>query len=240
MQEKLNNWIKSAQYWIFPPCCILCGKAGMNGIDLCHSCYKAIQPLNCACPHCAEPLKTDKPMLCGHCLSEKTFFDKIDTPYLYQSTTKSLILKLKFQQKPVVARVIAQLLLDFWQTQPKPDFNAIYFVPSHPGKFRQRGFNQTELVYQWFCRLQGIKTQANPITRVRWQHDLISLKRKERKRKIKNAFALTNTETLPEKVILLDDVVTTTATVNEVARILKQAGVKKVYVLAFCRKAKDF
>jgi len=105
------------------------------------------------------------------------------------------------------------------------------FVPLHPTKERERGFNQSELIARQLSLLSGIELSSGLILRQKYTKSQTKLGRKERSENISGAF-FTNDSLIGKSVLIVDDVITTGATLNECAKILKQAGCRKVDVIA--------
>ena len=235
--EKLNNWLKKIQYFLFPATCVLCSAKGLEHLDLCESCYDEIKPIKYLCNCCAEPLEDASACLCGHCLKARPNFEQVFACTLYQNEAKRLVNLLKHREHLAVSNVIGQLLFFYWQQYVSCNVDAVTYVPSHQLRKRQRGFNQSYLIAKHFCRLSGKPLAKSLLTRVKWSANQVGLSRKKRMSNIKNAFKV-QTSQLPKRILLIDDVVTTASTVNEVARVLKKAGAIEVYVLTFARTAK--
>jgi ComF family protein len=223
---------------VFPAKCVFCNAKGLERLDLCQHCFLQFKPCINKCVICAEPFEKSVEGGCGRCLAHKPFFDLVTAPYLYKGLAKDLVLKLKSQQNTSCSKILAQLMLKHWLSLGGNHIDAIVAVPSHKEKRKQRGFNQSGLLALHIAKDLKIPYQQDWLKRIKWSKNQTGLSRKKRINNIKNAFIVDNAVKLPKTLLLIDDVVTTGSTVNEVARVLKKAGVKQVIVLAFARTAK--
>jgi len=223
------------QQLFLPPSCLLCNDPGEGELDLCTTCLDNLPSNHHACSRCALPLPEEAPAgsLCGHCSRTEPPFHRIVAPWRYEGPLAELIRLLKFRQKLAVGRSLGILLArQLKRRRDRPQL--ILPVPLHPRQLRERGFNHAaelayavsrELELPWSTRLLR-KRRPTPA-----QHDL---DRGERLENLRGAFHF-----IPaggyRHVAVVDDVVTTGATVTEVARTLKRAGVEKVEIWAVAR-----
>lgn len=163
---------------------------------------------------------------------------------IYDQALLAVIHCFKYRHRVNLARPLSLLLLHtycrFWQERP---MDMVVPVPLHRHRFRERGFNQADLVLRpwkdpaWQQVLpRPLAIRANIIKRIRQTLPQTGLGRKDRQHNLKHAFKLNNVDTVKDKrILLVDDVYTTGATVNECARIFKQAGAERVDVLTIAR-----
>jgi len=228
----MNNWLKKAQLKVFPTSCFICNQAGHNSLDLCADCLKDLMPLEQCCSICSIELTTQN-NVCGRCLKNTPHFDRVETPYRYHGSTQFLIQQLKFQSKHCCARIIGSLMVRHLKPLNKtPD--ALIAVPLHKKRMIERGFNQSELIAQHLHQQLNIPLLKQHAKRLRNTANQSSLHAEERRKNIRNAFSYRNPNNI-SSVAIIDDVVTTGATANELAKTLKQAGVEKVEIWAFAR-----
>lgn len=111
-------------------------------------------------------------------------------------------------------------------------------VPLHPGKLRERGFNQSLLLARHVSQGIGTDLDFSSLRRVRFTEPQTGLKRKERGRNVRGAFAVKDPARVTDRpVLLVDDVATTGSTMNECARVLKRAGCREILCLVLARTA---
>lgn len=231
----VNNWLDIIQDKLFPPSCILCGQAGVGGMDLCQDCFTELpKNLNC-CYRCAEPFATVSqiPRLCGHCLSSPPAFDETVAPFLYSGSVSHLITGLKFAKQYKNARVLGILLAEYLASHTEmPD--CIVPVPLHKQRYRQRGFNQAIEVANTVSNRLKIPLDLYDCIRQKNTAHQTRLPAKQRRKNVRKAFAA-NKPIGYRHVALLDDVMTTGSTASELAKTLKQAGVERVDVWVCAR-----
>jgi ComF family protein len=187
------------------------------------------------CYRCAETFETANrtPQLCGHCLSKPPSFDETYAPYLHQGTIRHLIATLKFNRKYKNARVLAHLLAThIKKTAEIPDL--IIPVPLHKQRYKERGFNQSIEIAKTIAKQLNITIDIESCIRQRNTLHQIDLAAKDRHKNIKNAFKVIK-QVDAQHIAILDDVMTTGSTVNELAKTLKKAGVTRVDIWVCAR-----
>jgi ComF family protein len=144
---------------------------------------------------------------------------------------------LKYRGKLHVKRPLLHLArAHFGEHFPDTAFDAIIPVPLHRNRLMQREFNQAAVLARGLARQLNVPVLERPLVRVRWTRPQVELSGDERRRNVKNAFAVTNPTSIAGKIVLLvDDVFTTGATLDEAANTLKAAGVAQVDVFALAR-----
>jgi ComF family protein len=167
-----------------------------------------------------------KPLLCGACISQTPAFDGTYAPFIYQDVLAYLVTTLKFNHQYKNARLLGYLLADYLQkTAELPEI--IIPVPLHPQRFRERGFNQSIEIAKSLSRHLNIPIDTQSCIRKRNTLHQIDLPARQRQSNMKQAFKVKQ----PMKarhIAILDDVMTTGSTVNELAKVLKQSGVNRV------------
>jgi ComF family protein len=218
--------------------CLLCG--GETETALCKSCKRQyfFRPAN-RCITCAVPLNRVDAR-CGSCLSDAPAFDRTIVAFDYLSPLDQLILALKFDHQLIVAPTLAQALAQTAMTslthsQDIPDF----FIPVPLGRTRlsERGFNQSYEIAKPFAKLVGRPVYSQLLLRVRDTQAQTLLHPDQRQDNVRHAFF--PNERYADKIGgchigVVDDVMTTGATLHEIAACLKRHGARKVsnYVVA--------
>ena len=171
---------------------------------------------------------------CGSCLQRTPAFDGILTPYLYQPPVSNLIVALKYRHRLAAGRTLGQLLAGHVAKVATPLPELIIPVPLHPRRLRERGFNQASELARSITRELAVPLSPESLQRIKRTTAQAGLKRRQRLRNLADAFAYH--EGTPRKhVAIVDDVVTTGATAEALARILKRAGIARVDVWAVAR-----
>ena len=230
------------QFALLPPHCLLFGMRSDSLRDLCRACAADLAPNRPACARCALPLATPAAR-CGECLEREPPFDTAFAPYLYGHPFDLLLTKLKFGHSLAAGRVLAEL----WGTALRKALadatvtalpEAIVPVPLHAARLRERGYNQALELAKPIAREFGIALAPDLLRRTRATPAQSNLDAATRRKNLRGAFAVEtrrSTPPMPAHVVLLDDVMTTGATLRECARTLKRAGIARVDVWALAR-----
>lgn len=220
---------------LYPPSCLLCGASTARG--LCPACTTELPENNCACTRCALPLFDTEQGLCGRCLKKAPAFDSAWSPFIYGQPLEWMIARLKFNANLIQAAVLADLML---QRLPvlavKPD--CIMPVPLHDQRLRQRGFNQSVELVRPLAHALNVRLDLNSCRRLRPTPPQTGMNAQQRRRNLRGAFDFQNDQSL-HHVVLFDDVMTTGATLNELAGLLKRRGVQRVDVWSLARASRD-
>ncbi|MBU0501526.1 MAG: ComF family protein [Gammaproteobacteria bacterium] len=230
----VNRWLNIIQMRLFPSSCLLCGSPGVRGMDLCGECKRDLPYIESRCSRCSIPLPQDG--VCGQCQKSPPRFDRCFSPFSYEGLVADLVTDLKFRSRLQAGRLLAELLFEQIR-QSELDLPQILIpVPLHNARLRERGYNQAlELARPLASRLR-LAVSYRSCVRLRATGPQSSLPRKERAKNIKGAFAL-KIPIQERHVALVDDVVTTGSTVDELAKLLKASGVERVDVWCVARTA---
>lgn len=177
--------------------------------------------------------------LCGECREKKRYFTKAIAVAVYEGTLSEAIHIFKYQKKQAMAKHLNVMITDLL-LQRLFDSDIIIPVPLHKKRLNERGFNQSLLIAHYLSKRLCIPLSMDGLQRVRWTRPQIELSRHERLKNVRGAFAvlagLKPAHIIKDKrVILVDDVYTTGATVNECAKVLKKAGASEVVVFTLAR-----
>ena len=221
---------------VYPPRCALCGSRGFDDHDLCIGCFLALPWNRSSCRQCALPLPVDSgdDAVCGKCLNRPPLFDQSLSLFRYQGDVVRLVHQLKFNEKLNIARLLGELLSDGIHISSVELPEVIIPIPLSGKRLRQRGFNQSIEIARPLARRWGIPLDTDSVVRTRDTPSQTGLDRKQRRRNIRGAFEIVRPLGVQHAVII-DDVVTTTSTVNELSRALKRAGVNRVDVWSVAR-----
>ena len=237
--NRVDVWMSRLQGLLWPATCVLCSRvARERQLDLCAGCEGDLPINSVACAICAEPLSSETSgyLVCGACLTRKPRFDASFCPFRYAYPLDHLVRGIKYHRAVAHGRVLSELLAARLQAMRRdvalPD--TLLPVPLATRRYRERGYNQAiELARCVEKRLQ-IPMRTDLVVRSRDTHEQAALDKRERRRNIRGAFDVVHT--LPGRhIAIVDDVVTTGSTVNELARVLKQAGASRVEVWAVAR-----
>lgn len=215
-----------------PSICSLCNQYHRDGVAICFSCLALFPCIKSACYYCALPLPESDFMVCGHCTRKKPYFDQAIAPYSFEEPLRTLLHEFKYHEGLYLSSFFATLIS---QAIPSASLKTqcLLPVPMHPKRLRQRGFNQaTELVKHLGRRL-NIPYDVSHCKKIINTAPQAGLNAKQRQRNLRHAF---HAEPLPyEHVTLVDDLLTTGSTANELANMLKRQGVLRVDVWCCAR-----
>jgi len=203
--------------------CLLCGAASHNGL-CCAACDADMPRLTEEhCPICALPTLAGS--VCGQCLKQPPAFEHTVAAFSYNFPLDKLIQALKYRDRLILIKFLAEAVTQRITTQP----DCMLAMPLHPARLRDRGFNQSLLLARHISRRLHIPLLLNACERVRNTPPQSSLPWKERDKNMRQAFTCRNDADVRGKhVAIVDDVMTTGASVGELARALKQAGASEV------------
>jgi ComF family protein len=237
----VNEWLEIVQGLILPPCCVLCGAGGRRPtLDLCADCDADLPRNDPACSRCALPLcdgAAGSLAACAGCRQGVRSFDSAVAAFRYAFPVDDLVRRLKYHGELAHARVLATLLAGRISENGRgalPD--AIVPVPLHPERYRERGFNQAFELARVIGRLLDLRVDDGLCRRARATQDQTQLGAAERRRNLRRAFALTRADAaVPRRVAIVDDVLTTGSTVEELARVLRDHGAETIVVWTVAR-----
>ncbi|MCO6441127.1 MAG: ComF family protein [Nitrococcus mobilis] len=211
--------------------CRFCAAPGVDGLELCEPCTAELPWLDAQCRQCALPLtNTGARRLCGDCLRQPPPFRRVHAPFRYCHPIDALLKALKYGSDLAAARCLGDLLADYLQRRHVTVPDAVIPVPLHPQRLRQRGFNQAlEL-----ARRLDAPLAPQMVRRRRATAAQTGLDRSERRSNTRGAFQVTARH-VPAHVAVIDDVLTTGATVTELAKTLRQAGAEQVEIWVMAR-----
>jgi len=213
--------------------CFLCSSPSGGHESICRSCLNDLAYNTEACPACAKPDSASR--FCAGCLNlPQAFIDNSWALFRYHYPVNQLIIHMKFKQGLDVANHLGGMLGELFLNSNIALPDCIIPVPLHPRRLISRGYNQSVELARPLSRQLGIKLDTSSCKRVRATMPQADLPAKKRRGNVRNAFSITETCDY-DHVLLVDDVITTGSTVNELARTIKLAGVCRIDVLAVAR-----
>jgi ComF family protein len=225
---------------ILPPSCLRCSEPIETNGNLCVPCWKNIafssEP---CCKICSQPFqfKVNDKLLCLKCSKNLPYYDRAFHLFAYDDFSKKLIIDFKFYDKTNLAPHLARMLTN------KSEFknliiDYIISVPMHKKKLQVRLFNQSTLLARNIAPLAKIKFLSNCLLKIKNTKPQSELSHKERLKNLANVFAVSpkyKDFLAGKNVLIVDDVFTTGATLNECAKTLKQCGVSQVFVATLAK-----
>ena len=226
---------------VFPQYCELCDKSMVQLGALCHECAQTLPKIKGPqCKVCSlELLEESWSGKCTDCSQRSWFFHHVIANYRFSDDIQKLIYTFKYKKGSYLAQNLAQILAEALMSDERtspidPEEWMLTAVPLHFLRYRQRTFNQAELLAKGVAQITNIP-YIQTLSRQRYTTQQVRLSRKARQRNIRGAFEPNGKPLLRKNVLLVDDVYTSGATVNECARVLKTLGAEKVVILCLAR-----
>lgn len=236
---KVDNCINIIRSLFYPEHCILCGADGAEVHQFCRPCLGSLPFNHHACPRCALPLPPHVPpaQWCGRCIRRQPPFTETITALTYEPPINRLIGMLKFHQKLHLVKPLSGLLMERLEAcDARPDL--LVPVPLHPLRLRERGFNQSIELARELARHCHLAYDWRICRRIKQTRAQSALSMEERRKNLSNAFQVC-ADIQGSHLVVVDDVITTGATVTELSKALQKAGAKRVDVWAVARTAKS-
>ena len=242
-RDRMFGWWRQALRFVVPSDCVSCHRAlHTDPIPLfCRECWSSIAPLTGpACSRCAQPFVSSAATAwapdrqCQGCLDRPPAFQRAWTLYPYIPPLQDAICSFKYRRKVALANSLATLMID--ALPPDIETDMIVPVPLHPARLRAREFNQSLLLADRIGRYLSRAVCAYNLVRVVATDPQTTLTRRERLRNLRHAFIVRNeTAIIGRRILLVDDVFTTGATLHECAKTLLKAGAQSVSALTLAR-----
>lgn len=222
--KKVDGSRQAPLRWLFALHCMVCGESGQDGRDLCRACHAALPWQGPACLRCALPLP--HPGTCGACLQHPSPLTETHAVFDYAFPLDRLLPRLKFHRDFASGRVLAQAMADHCVHLGQPD--ALLPVPLHRGRLRRRGYDQALELARPLTRALKLSLLDGVLERSKSTCAQSRLDADARKRNLRGAFRVVVDQPLPAHIVLVDDVMTTGATLHAAACALLAAGAKRV------------
>lgn len=217
--------------------CVAClSSNAFNG--LCGPCHQDLPVNRCHCEICALPLPySANGLTCGDCLAEPPPYSRSLIPWRYQFPVDSMIGRFKYSSQHQFARpLIAGLgkrLVEALEQNPDQEPDALIPAPMHRQRRRKRGFNQAQDIAEQIGGTLNIPVATDLVHRTRYVRAQRELGRRDRLENLRGVFEVHGP--VPKRVAIVDDVVTTGATVRALAALLHEQGARDIQVWALAR-----
>lgn len=227
--------------WVIPSSCALCGASGNEA--LCNDCRKRFFGGKLQrCPQCGLPMSghaAPTPQPCGACLTAPPAFDATIVVADYAAPVDHLVLALKFGNRLPLAALFAQLMQEaLLQAQIAPQPDVLAAIPLSEKRLAERGFNQALEIAKPLAHATGIPLMPTLLDRTRDTLMQARLHPDQRRQNIHRAFSISlsaSNQLKGKHVAVVDDVMTTGETLNEIAVTLKRHGAVRITNLVFAR-----
>ena len=227
MKQPLNNWLKNSHLLnfrlntgtlkraIFKQHCLLCASSDANNQAICVACLADLPWYpQTSCPQCGL---ASNGMVCGSCLNSQPDFDATNAVFLYTYPVDAMMQRYKYGNMLHLSHIFGQFLAEKVDVS---NIDLIIPMPMHPARLKERGFNQALEIAKVFATN---KLDYKSAIRKKLTPPQASLPFKERVKNIRGAF-LVNSDLTGKRIAIVDDVMTTGASLNELAKTLKKAG----------------
>ena len=217
--------------FFFPPRCLGCGKTGSFLCDsCCHRLPRIFPPI---CNRCGRPESTGT--FCPACWGWQSHIDGIRSPFRFDGVIRKAVHELKYRNLRAMAGQLASLLFHYLETNPITG-DLLVPVPLHSRRLRERGYNQSSLIAKELSKLTLLPVTEGCLTRVKNNPPQArTTSADQRQLNVADAFACTDQRLHGKRVILIDDVCTSGATLEACATALKSAGASSVWGLTLAR-----
>ncbi len=227
---------------LFPPVCPLCEEdIQLDSLCLCTGCLNSLSIFKIkkpACTVCGLPFASDagQDRPCGNCLSKGPPFIEARSAFIYEEAVLQAIHAFKYKGKVTLAPALGRLAAEASVFSANPGL--VVPVPLHKKRLKERGFNQSLLLAREISKSFSVPLDYSNLIRAKATEQQVNLSAEERKRNVAGAFEVKDRGAFKGKrVLLVDDVYTTGATIRECSKALKGAGAK-VFVITLARAIK--
>ena len=227
----MNNWS-----WIdhlLPSRCLFCSTNSGDIPNICNDCWGELpRTVLTSCRQCARPLAHSG--ICGQCLQQRPAFTASIAALRYEGSAATLIQRFKFNADQTAGKLLATTLAQHAAQAEQPDF--LVPIPLSRQRIRWRGFDQSWELARWVARGLGLTVNFSSVQRFSDQVPQSSLNTwSARRQNVHGVFHVEPTLIEGAHVALIDDVMTSGATAESLARLLKTAGARRVDVWVACR-----
>ena len=228
----VDGWLHQVGLALCPPRCLVCGERGAGGRDLCTACAASLPWNRHACASCALPLPLapgSGPVAstrCGRCLRRPPPLATTYAAFAYATPVDRLLRRFKFHRDLAAGRLLSEAMAAAFAALPRPD--ALVPVALHRARLRSRGYDQALELARLLAPPLGLAVRDDLLHRLRDTAPQSTLDARHRHGNLRGAFGVRAGAAPPTHVALVDDVMTTGATLHAAARALRRAGVARV------------
>lgn len=226
MRQKIKSLAQTLRLY---PICVLCNQFHYNSMAVCVACIEFMSPIGPACRYCAYPLPDSHLLVCGRCIKTKPYFDRAVINYIFEEPLRSLLHQFKYHNSLYLGSFLSYLiLLSLNKHTQFPE--CLIPVPMHPQRIKLRGFNQAAILTRLLAKKLNLPYDLTHCQKKINTEPQAHLNGEQRQKNLRHAF---QAKTLPwNHVAIVDDLLTTGSTANELASTLKKSGVQ--YVEVWC------
>ncbi|MFY7697979.1 MAG: ComF family protein [Legionella sp.] len=225
------------QLFRIPSPCVLCKQYHQNRLAVCLDCSQLLKPITSCCNYCALPLPKSDFMICGLCIKKPPYFDHTFAAFHFAEPLRSLLHKFKYNEGLYLTNFLGAMMLT--RMPEKIAYSECLIpVPLHPKRLHERGFNQTLELCKYLTRQLKIPYDFSICHKIKQTKPQAGLNNQQRKSNLRGSFMATPSRY--QHVTLVDDLMTTGSTANELAKTLKKQGIARVDVWCCARANTPF
>lgn len=221
---------------LYPQHCPICHDIAPWHEEICPECRRRLPYIRTKrCRMCGKPVE-DSETLCDDCRKFRHSYQEGIGVFLYDDVMRETMAYLKYKHRREYGRVLGNLVFDETREKIRAwKAEAVIPVPMYKRKMEERGYNQAEEIARPIAERSGIPLRTDLLIRKEKTAAMKNLTAAERRTNLKNAFAVRKRkEGMPKRIILVDDIYTTGATIDACARALADAGADGIYFLTVC------
>lgn len=231
-----GKWKEGLLAIFFPRCCPVCDEVITYGQKICSACEKKVSFIKePTCKKCGKQLENERQEYCGDCNRKKHCFLQGKAVFSYRKEMKLSMYRFKYANKREYADYFAEVAAwkyGDWIT--RRGVEVIIPIPMFLGKMRQRGYNQADVFAKALSRELELPVESQLVYRVKNTVPQKELNDRQRKDNLKGAFQVRTNIVKYKRILLVDDIYTTGATIDAVGEVLKAIGVEEIYFLCIC------
>jgi ComF family protein len=237
MSSILNNLKEHLLNIVYPEgiSCLGCGRDIELDLEyrygLCSDCISEINWISGkTCKACGGPIsELSESQMCHSCETRFSYLVNCEACFLYEGLGKDLIMELKYNRKTYLGKTLGKMLADVAGASYCETFDLVVSVPLHKRRYAERGFNQMDLIGEVTAEVLEVEYRSDALQRQTNTPRLKGLNRHERKDIMEGLFLADKQIVLGKRILLIDDIYTTGATMNACAKVLLEAGALNVY-----------
>jgi ComF family protein len=215
---------------LFPPRCVGCRRIGAWLCAECLSQIPRVEPPFCV--QCGDRAAADG--LCARCHASPLQIERIRAAVYFEGALREAIHHLKYRGRTALVKPLGSLMTAYWQQHPMPA-DVVVPVPLHATRLRERGYNQAALLARELAQRAELPVNERTLVRKRATAPQVELGARERRENVHDAFGCCDGALAEKRVLLIDDVCTTGATLEACAIALRESGAHNVQALTLAR-----
>jgi competence protein ComFC len=227
---RLHQWLWIAIDWLYPPLCGGCGSKGDRWCADCRSKVQLIEPPICS--RCGQPIQSGA--ICANCKRSSPNFVALRSWAAFEGPVRKALHQLKYRKNIALGERLAEPLCALFEAQGW-SIGIVVPVPLGIARLKERGYNQAALIAHPFTLASGLQYAPKALLRTRETHSQVGLSIAERKVNVNGAFKARREIVSEKNVLLIDDVATSSATLDACAAALCVDGADQVYCLTLAR-----